>query len=216
MKSKSDILKLLTNPGLIGIIRADRKIPAKAIAAALLSGGMRAYEFTLTTPGALDAIAEAKSFSSADAVVGAGSVLNPAHAADAVKAGAEFLVTPTVNLSVIKFCVDNEVPICCGAYTPTEAQIAHEAGSDFVKIFPADNLGPAYIKALLAPLPHLRLVPTGGVTVENCADFFRAGAVALGVGSSLFSKEIFRSENWDALTANARAFSEKVVSLGRV
>ena len=124
----------------------------------------------------------------------------------ALLAGAEFVVTPVVNRDVIAMCNRYAKPIACGAFTPTEALAAHEAGADMVKIFPADTLGPGYIRNVLAPMPMLRLVPTGGVTPENAREYIKAGAVALGVGSSLVSARVLESGDWAGLEAVARRF----------
>ncbi len=137
-----------------------------------------------------------------------GTVLNTETCRDAIAAGAEFVVSPITNLEIIAAAHAVDKPVMLGAYTPTEAQTAYTAGSDFIKIFPADKLGPSYIKAIRAPLPHLRIVPTGGVDLQTAADFLKAGCAALGVGSSLVSAEILRTANWPELTRLARAFVE--------
>jgi 2-dehydro-3-deoxyphosphogluconate aldolase/(4S)-4-hydroxy-2-oxoglutarate aldolase len=124
----------------------------------------------------------------------------------ALDAGAEFVVSPILRPELVPIAHAAGRPIMLGAYTPTEAQRAHEAGADFIKIFPADSLGPAYLKAIRAPLPHLRVVPTGGVDLNTAADFLKAGCAALGVGSSLVSAQILREANWPELTRLARAF----------
>src|SRR5207253_8984337 len=127
--------------------------------------------------------------------VGAGTVLNADACRTAIGAGAEFVVSPIMKLEILQTAHAADRPVMLGAYTPTEAQAAHEAGADFIKLFPADKLGPAYIRALRAPLPHLRIVPTGGVDLETAVDFLKAGCVALGVGSSLLTSEILRTAN---------------------
>ena len=125
---------------------------------------------------------------------------------DAIEAGAEFVVSPITRLEIIAVAHAAEKPVIIGAYTPTEAQAAHEAGADFIKIFPADKLGPSYIKALRAPLPHLKIVPTGGVDLNTSADFLNAGCAALGVGGSLLTADILKTNNWPELTRLAKAF----------
>ncbi len=174
------------------------------LAEALLAGGLNAFEITMTTPNALEAISEAREKLGARAVVGVGTVLDVATCQAALKAGAQFVVTPICRTELVSVAHGAGRPIMLGAYTPSEAQTAHEAGADFIKIFPADTLGPAYIKALRAPLPHLRLVPTGGVDARNIAEFLKAGCAAVGVGSSLVSGEILQRENWAELTRRAR------------
>ena len=139
-------------------------------------------------------------------MVGAGTVIDAGSCRAAIDAGAAFIVTPICRTDLVEMARAAERPIMLGAYTPTEAQLAYEAGADFVKIFPADTLGPDFVKALLAPLPHLRIVPTGGVDVNNISDFFQAGCAAVGVGSALVSARILQDAGWPELTRRAREF----------
>lgn len=171
-----------------------------------MAGGVNVIEITMTTPNALAAIREAREKLGERALIGVGTVLDADSCRAAIAAGAEFVVTPICRMELVAIAHTAGVPIMLGAYTPTEAQLAHEAGADFVKIFPADSLGPKYIKALRAPLPHLRIVPTGGVDVANVADFLKAGCAALGVGGSLVSAKILQEANWRELTRRAAAF----------
>jgi 2-dehydro-3-deoxyphosphogluconate aldolase/(4S)-4-hydroxy-2-oxoglutarate aldolase len=138
--------------------------------------------------------------------VGAGTLLTESQAGAAVDAGAEFLVSPVLRPELMTVALAAETPILLGAYTPTECQAAHELGADFVKLFPADTLGPSYIRSLRAPLPHLRLVPTGGVTVDNVAEFLAAGCAAVGVGSSLLRNDWIEAGRWAELSALASRF----------
>ena len=206
MRPKSDIISLLTNPGIIAIVRAQQAAQVAPLFEALIAGGVKAIEITMTTPNALGAIREAHEKIGERALIGVGTVLDADTCRAAMAAGAEFVVTPICRTELVAVAHAAGRPIMLGAYTPTEAQLAHEAGADFVKIFPADTLGPGYIKALRAPLPHLRIVPTGGVDVQNVADFLKAGCAALGVGSSLVSAKILQEADWPALTARATAF----------
>jgi 2-dehydro-3-deoxyphosphogluconate aldolase/(4S)-4-hydroxy-2-oxoglutarate aldolase len=139
-------------------------------------------------------------------LIGVGTVLDAKGCSDALDAGAEFVVTPVCRPELVPMVHSAERPIMLGAFSPTEAQTAHEAGADFIKIFPADTFGPAYIKALRAPLPHLRIVPTGGVEVHNVRAFLQAGCVALGVGSALVSGKILQVADWQELTRKAGEF----------
>jgi 2-dehydro-3-deoxyphosphogluconate aldolase/(4S)-4-hydroxy-2-oxoglutarate aldolase len=139
-------------------------------------------------------------------LIGVGTVLDGKTCSEAIAAGAEFVVSPITRPEIAKVAQAANKPVMLGAYTPTEAQTAYEAGSDFIKIFPADGLGTAYIKALRAPLPHLRIVPTGGVHLHNVVEFLDAGCAALGVGSSLITAEILRESNWAKLTKLASEF----------
>jgi len=208
MRSRSEIVSLLTNPGIIAVVRTNQPEQIPLICQALLDGGVLALEITLTVPRAIDAIREASSQFSSRAVIGAGTVLSAEDCRSAISAGAEFIVSPITKIEILQAAHAMDRPIILGAYTPTEAQAAHEAGADFIKIFPADKSGAAYIRALRAPLPHLRLVPTGGVDLHTAADFLQAGCAALGVGSSLLTADILRSSNWTELTRLARAFVE--------
>ena len=206
MRTKSDIISLLTDPGIIAVVRAQQPAQILPLCEALIAGGVRAIEITMTTPNALAAIREAREKAGEHALIGVGTVLEADTCRAAIAAGAEFVVTPICRTELVAIAHAAGCPIMLGAYTPTEAQLAHEVGADFIKLFPADSLGPGYIKALRAPLPHLRIVPTGGVDVQNVAEFLKAGCVALGVGSSLVSAKILQEADWPELTRRACAF----------
>ena len=208
MRSRLEIVSLLTRPGIVAVVRTERREQIPAICEALLAGGVLAVEITLTVPDAIEAIREANARFGSRALIGAGTVLNADACRAAIGAGAEFVVSPITKLEILQTAHAADRPVMLGAYTPTEAQAAHEAGADFIKLFPADKLGPAYVRALRAPLPHLRLVPTGGVDLENAGEFLAAGCAALGVGSSLIKPEILRTSNWPELARLARAFVE--------
>jgi 2-dehydro-3-deoxyphosphogluconate aldolase/(4S)-4-hydroxy-2-oxoglutarate aldolase len=214
MRSKAEIISALIDPGIIAVVRTQEAGQVLAVCEALLAGGVIAIEVTLTVPDALEAIRLANERFGNRALLGVGTVLNPEAARSAVAAGAQFVVSPITRLDLIEATHAAGKPVMIGAYTPTEAQLAHEAGADFVKIFPADKLGPGYIRNLRAPLPHLRIVPTGGVDLNTAADFLKAGCVALGVGSSLVSAEILRAGNWSELARLASEFV-RVVSTTR-
>ena len=203
---KLDLVRRLADPGIIAILRTDSAEKLLDAIHALVAGGIHAIEVTMTTPAALKVIRDARAALGDKIVMGVGSVLDSETARQAMLEGAQFVVTPVVRPGVIEICNRYGIPIACGATTPTEAFTAHELGSDFVKIFPAENLGPSYIKSILAPLPMLQLVPTGGVTPQNVPDYFKAGAAAVGAGSTLLTKEIFASADWSALSARATEF----------
>jgi 2-dehydro-3-deoxyphosphogluconate aldolase/(4S)-4-hydroxy-2-oxoglutarate aldolase len=206
MRTKSEIISLLTNPGIIAVVRAQSAAQVPLLSEALIAGGVIAIEITMTTPNAIEAIRNACATLGDRALIGVGTVLTADVCRAAVEAGAEFVVTPVLRPEFVQIAHSADRVIMLGAYTPTEAQLAHEAGADFVKLFPADNLGPAYIKAIRAPLPHLKIVPTGGVDLSNVPDFVKAGCAALGVGSSLVSAKILTEGSWDELTRRAVAF----------
>lgn len=192
--------------GLVAIVRLDREAPLMAVAEALGAGGIDVIEVTMTTPGALDALREASASLRDRALLGAGTVLDSQTARAAILAGARFIVSPTLSGSVIKTCRRYSVVSIPGAYSPTEILAAWELGADLVKVFPAGGLGPQYIKDVLAPLPQVRLVPTGGVDLGNIRAFLEAGAAAVAVGGNLVSKSVVARGDFAALTETARQF----------
>lgn len=211
MASKDEIISRLIDPGIIAIIRTERAEQVLEICRALVRGGIIAVEITLTIPGALQAIkAAAKEFGD-DALVGVGTVLGADACRSALSAGAMFAVSPVVKPEIVVAAHAANRPVMLGAYTPTEAQLAHEAGADFIKIFPAEHLGPGYIRALRGPLPHLRIVPTGGVDLNTATAFLDAGCAALGVGSSLVSKPLIDQRDWTELSRLARSYVDLMV-----
>ena len=192
----------------IAIIRLDDLRAAVAISQALVEGGLTALEFTLTNSAALAAVSDARTALGAAAMIGVGTVLTAAQAQDSAAAGAQFLVTPVLRREVIDVAHSQSMPIACGAFTPTEILDAWQAGAQMVKVFPARTLGPGYIKDVLAPLPDLKLVPTGGVDLENCAAYIKAGAFSVGIGSNLVDPKLVAAHNWAELTRRARAYVE--------
>ena len=208
--NKDQIIAGLLEPGVVAIIRADNSEQLIDASRALIDGGIRAIEITMTTPNALQVIADVRRVFGDDVLAGVGSMLDVKTAAAAIEAGAEYVITPVLKPEVIAYCRQQQKPIFSGSYTPTEAQTSYELGADFVKIFPADGLGPKYISAIRGPLPHLKIVPTGGVDVNTAGDFIKAGCVGVAAGSSLVSKEILKNRDWKKLTALAEAFVEAV------
>ena len=206
MRTKDEIISLLTRPGIIAVVRAQKAEQVLPLSEALLAGGVIAIEITMTTPNAIAAIREAHEKIGTRALIGVGTVLDADTCRAALSAGAQFVVTPVCRPDFVPLAKAAQRPLMLGAYTPTEAQTAHEAGADFIKIFPADTLGPGYIKSIRAPLPHLRIVPTGGVDAANVGDFFNAGCAAVGVGSSLVSGKILQEAAWPELSRRAAEF----------
>ena len=204
--TKPEIIDRILNPGIVAIIRADSSEQLIDAAAALYEGGVTGMEVTMTTPNALQVIADVHKKFGDKVLIGVGSVLDTETARLAILAGAEFVVTPVTRPEVIQLCNRYSKPIASGAFTPTECMTAHESGADFVKLFPADQVGPTYIKNILAPMPMLRIIPTGGVTVDTAASFIKAGCVALAAGSSLVSKDVLKSGDWKKLSDTAAAF----------
>lgn len=190
----------------IAIIRLDNLENARQISHALLEGGITALEFTLTNQQAPGVIEQIRREFADRLLVGAGTVMDAEAARTCVQAGAQFLVTPAVLPDVIDVARSSSVPIACGAFTPTEIVTAWRAGADLVKVFPAGQLGPTYIKDVRGPLPNIPLVPTGGVNVGNCAAFLAAGAYTVAVGSQLVGKDLVSKKDWPALTELARRY----------
>lgn len=182
----------------------------RSLAESLVRAGVRALEFTLTNASApvaiqtcLDRIA---SFSNGTAAIGMGSVRNVAEARIAIECGSQFVVSPITSKPIIDFCKEHGVGVFPGAFSPTEIATAHEAGADIVKVFPSRNLGPSYIQDVLAPMPYLRLMPTGGVDLKNVANYFRAGAVAVGVGGQFLDAEAIARQDWPRIESLASQF----------
>jgi 2-dehydro-3-deoxyphosphogluconate aldolase/(4S)-4-hydroxy-2-oxoglutarate aldolase len=188
------------------VIRAKSAAQVIPLTSALIAGGISAIEITMSTPDAISAIQTASREFAGVALIGVGTVLNAETTRRAIDAGAQFVVSPITRREIATAARDAGKPVMLGACTPTEAQTAFEDGADFIKLFPAEGLGPAYIKALRAPLPHLKFVPTGGITIGNISEWFKAGCVAVGAGSSLVSAQILEIENWSELTRLAADF----------
>lgn len=207
---KTESLEQIRKTGIIAIMRAQSSDQLLTAADAIRRGGATVIEVTMTTPGALAVIAEASARYGEDVLFGAGSVLDAETARSAILAGAGFIVAPTLNLQMVALCNRYGVPVVPGCYTPTEMLTAWEAGADMVKLFPASIGGPDLVKAILAPLPQLQIVPVGGVDLDNAADFIRKGAAALGVGSSLINQKLLDAGDMEELTRRAAAFVQEV------
>jgi 2-dehydro-3-deoxyphosphogluconate aldolase/(4S)-4-hydroxy-2-oxoglutarate aldolase len=199
--------------GVIAVVRLPESTDLRGVAAALAAGGVTAVEITLTTPGALEAISHLASDEGLKGcMIGAGTVLDVKAARDVIARGARFVVSPTFDRFVVRYCRDHHVPCVPGAFTPTELLAAWHAGATAVKLFPASTLGPRYLPEVLAPLPFLRIVPSGGVSVENAGEWIRAGAAAVSVGSALVSAALVRDAAWAELTRRARALVDAVAA----
>jgi 2-dehydro-3-deoxyphosphogluconate aldolase/(4S)-4-hydroxy-2-oxoglutarate aldolase len=201
-------LRLILDTGVVAIMRAKSSDQLLSAADAVLAGGVQAIEVTMTTPGALDVINQATSKFSSEVLFGVGSVLDPETARAAILAGAQFVVCPTLNLKTVEICKRYSIPVVPGAFTPTEILTAWDAGADAVKVFPSSLGGPAYIKAVKAPLPQIRLMAVGGVNLKTTADFFRAGVDAVGVGSDLVNQALLDARDFAAITERARGFRQ--------
>ncbi len=180
------------------------------VAEAVLEGGVSALEVTMTVPGALGMIEAVAGRFGEQVLLGVGSVLDAETARRAIDAGARFVVSPVLKATIIEAAHQRGLPALPGAFSPTEVQYAHECGADIIKVFPANIVGMDYFKAILAPLPHLKLMPTGGVTLDNAGDWLRAGACAVGVGSALLDKQAIAEGNYAVLTKNARMLCRSI------
>ena len=192
---------------MVAILRLDDLSTAIPMAESLFNAGIRALEFTLTnsnTPAVVRRIRnESQDILSGNAVIGIGSVRSLEEAKIAIDSGAQFVVSPITSIPIIDYCKQNRVAVCPGAYTPTEIAMSWDAGADIVKVFPARNLGAKYIRDVLAPMPYLKLMPTGGVDLDNIASYFAAGAVAVGIGSQLLDPEAIRNQDWGKIQQTA-------------
>jgi 2-dehydro-3-deoxyphosphogluconate aldolase / (4S)-4-hydroxy-2-oxoglutarate aldolase len=207
---KASVLDQILNTGVIAIMRAKSADQLLEAAEAILAGGVNAIEVTMTTPGALDVINQSVEKFGEDVFFGVGSVLDAETARAAILAGAQFVVCPTLKFSTIEICHRYSRPVMPGAYTPTELLTAWEAGASLVKVFPASVGGPAYIKAVKAPLPQIRLAAVGGVDLTTTADFIRAGVEVVGVGGELVNQKLLEAKDFSAITERARRFREEV------
>ncbi len=209
--NKTEILQHIHTIGLVPVLRASSASEAIAIADAILAGGVTVLEVTMTVPGAIQVIEQLADHHGEKLLIGAGTVLDAETARSCILAGAQFIVSPALDLRTIELCRRYSVPIMPGALTPTEIVTAWQAGADVVKVFPCSALGGAkYLKALQGPLPQIQLIPTGGVSLSTAAEFLAAGAFALGVGSDLVDAKAAAEGRSDVITENARKYIEIV------
>lgn len=208
---KLELLELVRERAMVAIVRAASSDAALQLAEACIAGGMTALEVAFTTPDTLDVIRTLRARHGDKLLLGAGTVLDPETARAAILAGAQMIISPAVNVDTIALCQRYQVLSMPGAMTPTEIVTAMQAGADIVKVFPAEVFGPAYIKALRAPLPQAALMPTGGVTVDNLGEWFAHGAVAVGIGGSLTGPGAHG--DYAAVTARAREFCARMATI---
>jgi 2-dehydro-3-deoxyphosphogluconate aldolase/(4S)-4-hydroxy-2-oxoglutarate aldolase len=208
--TRDETLKMLRDVGLVPVIRAKSADVLIDVARAILAGGIPVVEVTMSVPGAIDGIRRIVQTFGTDLLVGVGTVTKPEQVEEAVAAGAEFVVSPVLVPEVVAATRQRGKVSIPGAYTPTEIFQAHHLGADIIKVFPASVGGPAYFKALLAPMPYLKLMPTGGVDLSSVGAFLKAGAVTLGAGAALVDARAIETRNWALLTDLARKFREEV------
>jgi 2-dehydro-3-deoxyphosphogluconate aldolase/(4S)-4-hydroxy-2-oxoglutarate aldolase len=204
--SKEAQLRRVHDSGIVAVVRSPDSDQLVDVARALADGGVSVVEITMSVPHALDVVRRVRQALGDRLLLGAGTILDPETARAALLAGAEYIVAPTLNLEVIRLCRRYDKLVMPGAFTPTEILTAWEAGADIVKVFPADVVGPAFFKALRGPLPQIRLMPTGGVDLTTAADFLRAGACCLGVGSQLVEPKAVADRNFERIRELARQY----------
>jgi 2-dehydro-3-deoxyphosphogluconate aldolase/(4S)-4-hydroxy-2-oxoglutarate aldolase len=208
--NKSEVLSRIHASGAVAVVRVTDVKRLRKTIAAIAAGGVDCIEITMTVPNAIATIKEFAAES--DALVGAGTVTDADTARAVIEAGAQFIVGPVLNLEVIAAGKNAGVAVMPGCFSPTEILAAWNAGADVVKVFPATSLGPKFIKDVHGPLPHVRLMPTGGVSIENAGEWIRAGAFAVGIGTDLLDKTMIEAEDYSGLTHRARVFVENIRS----
>jgi 2-dehydro-3-deoxyphosphogluconate aldolase/(4S)-4-hydroxy-2-oxoglutarate aldolase len=211
-QTRSEVVRTIEACGVVAVIRLQESSKLHAAIDALASGGVRALEVTMTVPGALDLIEAVAPSLPGEFVIGAGTILDPETARLAILAGARYIVSPVFNPAIVALCHRYDVAAMPGCLSPTEILAAWEAGADVVKVFPATAVGPGYFKDIHGPLPQVRLMPTGGVTLENAADWIRAGAVAVGVGTALVDRRSIEAGDFGAIARKAALFVEAVAA----
>ena len=210
MPSKPEVLAHIRRTGLVPVLRAHSEHHALALIDAIALGGVDVLEITMTVPGAVRLLGRL-THDRPDLLLGAGTVLDPETARQCILEGAQFIVSPALNLRTIELCHRYSVAVLPGALTPTEVVTAWQAGADVIKVFPANAMGGApYLRALKAPLPHIEMIPTGGVSLTTAADFLHAGAVALGVGADLVDPQAIAAGQPEKITEKARQYLQIV------
>ena len=213
--TRGDVTALVEQLGVVAVIRMKDPAKLRAVVDAMAAGGVRALEVTMTVPRAVEMIRELAPTLPDGFLLGAGTVIDAPTARAVIDAGASFVVSPVFRPDVVAACHQRDVPAMPGCFTPTEILAAHECGADIIKVFPATALGPQFIKDVRAPLPQVKLMPTGGVTLDNAGDWIRAGAVAVGLGSALVDAAAIADGRFDVITANARRVVENVAAARR-
>lgn len=208
--SRQTIIDELLKRKAVAVLRIKEPEKLKKVIEALAKGGITVAEITMTVPNAIQLIEKMNNELDKNIIVGVGSVLTQQVAEDAIKAGAKYVVSPIFKKEILETAHKYDIPAMPGCFTPTEIQTAYEAGADIIKVFPADVLGMAFFKGILAPMPHLKLMPTGGVTLTNAGEWLKAGACAVGIGSALLDKEAIQNEKYEKLTENAKIVMKSI------
>lgn len=208
--NKERTLQKMSDSGVVAVIRAPSSEILIPLTEALLQGGVLSIEVTMSTPKAIHGIEMLADRFGDQAVVGVGTVIDAATASDAIRAGAQFVVSPVTDARIIETVIRHGKVMIPGAFTPTEIVNAWTLGGDVIKVFPSTALGPQYFKDLLAPLPQLKLTPTGGVDLKNVGQWIKAGAVCVGVGSALVTKDALANQDWAGVAKMSKAFVEAI------
>ena len=208
--NKSEVLTRIIDSGVVAVIRMKDTNRLLKVIEAVRGGGVKAIEITMTVPGAVDIIRQLSKAVPADVLIGAGTVVDEETAGKVIEAGATFVVGSVLNLDVVSLCVKRGIAVMPGCYTPTEILAGWKAGADIIKVFPATSLGPKYFKDLRGPFPDIRLMPTGGVTIDNVGEWITAGACAVGIGSDLLDKKAIEEERYEVLTERAARMAQNV------
>ena len=211
--NRKDIVEKIIADKAVAVIRLNEGDDVLKIVEAIRNGGITSIEITMTTPNALKLIEELNNIYNDDLLVGVGSVLDEVTAKDAINSGAQYVVSPIFDKNIIKTVIGNNIPVMPGCFTPTEIYKAYKSGADIVKVFPANVTGMKFFKAVKAPIPFLKLMPTGGVTLTNANEWIEAGACAVGIGSALLDKKAIANKDYSKLTENAKLLIENIKSV---
>lgn len=211
--SRNELLNEIINRKVVAVLRIKEADKLKKIIEAIAEGGITVAEITMTVPNAIQLIEKMSLELDKNIIFGVGSVLSADVAEQAIKAGAKYVVSPIFKKEIVEMAHKYDVPAMPGCFTPTEIQTAYEAGADIIKVFPADALGMEFFKGVLAPMPHLKMMPTGGVSLTNAGDWIKAGACAVGIGSALLDKQAIQNENYSVLTENAKTIMKNITEV---
>ena len=213
--SKKEILDEILKRKAVAVLRVKEEDKLKKVIQAIDAGGVSVAEITMSVPNAIQLIEKMSQELDSRIIIGVGSVLNKQTAEEAIKAGAKYVVSPILKKEIIETALKYDVPVMPGCFTPTEIYSAFEMGADIAKVFPADVVGMQFFKAILAPMPHLKLMPTGGVSLTNAGDWLKAGACAVGLGSALVDDKAIKEENYLKLTENAKSIMNSINSVNK-
>lgn len=213
--SREEIVKCIIDNGVVAVVRTKHPDKLIKIIEAIYEGGIKCIEITMTVPNALNMITQVRKSVSSEILVGVGSVLDSDTAQKAIDAGAKFVVSPIYNNEILSISHKNNVPVMPGCFTPTEIFNAQKAGADIIKVFPADVLGMRFFKSIKAPMPNLKIMPTGGVTLDNAGDWIKSGACAVGIGSALLDEKAIEDSNYSKLTENAKRIINSLNSVDK-